>query len=155
MEWVEVETRVKCALDALEHCDLRLLEYGVNERTICARLAVHLKAVFQGYDVDVEYNRHGMDPKRVEVDPGLGKDLVYPDVIVHRRGTDESNLLVMEVKKSTNREPRGRDRKKLKCCVEQFKYEFAVLVDIPIRARGTTAGRRSCMERVHPVSAAT
>ena len=146
MRWTDAETRVKRAFEALSHHDLQLLQNDANERTICARLATHLQAVFPEYHVDVEYNRHGMDPKRVEVDPEQGEELVYPDVIVHRRGGDEANLLVMELKKSTNSESRGRDRRKLRCCVEDFNYEFAMLVDIPIGDDRSPPR----IERVHP-----
>ena len=146
MHWTDVETRVKRAFDALSYADLKLLQYDANERAICAQLATHLQAVFPEYHVDVEYNRHGMDPKRIKIDPERGGKLVYPDVIVHRRGSDESNLLVMEVKKSTNSQSRSRDRRKLRCCVEDFNYDFAVLVDIPIGGDG----RPPHIERVHP-----
>ena len=134
MEWTDLNARVKCAFDALNHYDLLLLQNDAHERTVCARLAMYLQAVFPGYDVDVEYNRHGFDPKRLQEIPNCKNhdSLVYPDVVVHRRGNDDSNLLVMELKKSTNTEPRDCDRTKLKCCVDAFKYDFAVLVDIPV-----------------------
>lgn len=146
MQWTAVKTRVTRAFEALSRDDLQLLQLDANERTICARLATHLQAAFPEYHVDVEYNRHGMDPKRVQVNPEQGEDLVYPDVIVHRRGGDESNLLVMEVKKSTNLQSRSRDKRKLRCCVEAFNYEFAVLVDIPIGGDGSPPH----IQRVHP-----
>lgn len=146
MEWTDVDMRVMHAFAALIQNDHELLTYDVNERTICHHLATHLQEVFPEHHVDVEYNRHGMDPKRVELDPEHGRERVFPDVVVHRRGTDESNLLVMEVKKSTNPQPRSHDRRKLKCCVEEFGYDFAVLVDIP--AGGDD--RPPCVERVHP-----
>jgi hypothetical protein len=56
-------------------------------------------------DVDVEYNRHFADPKRLYLPPrrALDRELrattVFPDIFVHKRNTDASNLLVLEVKK--------------------------------------------------------
>ena len=147
-----MKARVRCAFDALQHHDLVLLEVDAHERTICARLAEHLRSVFPGYDVDVEYNRHGMDPKQIKVNPEEGKEYVYPDVIVHHRGKHGSNLLVMELKKSTNREPRDRDRAKLEGCMKEFDYRFAVLVDLQVGP--TTARRRESLVRVHPPPAA-
>ena len=41
-KWTDVKARVRCAFDALNHYDLKLLEQDANERTICARLAMHL-----------------------------------------------------------------------------------------------------------------
>ena len=150
MEWTDVEARVQCAFDALKHHDRQLLENDAHERTICARLAMYLQFVFPGYHVDVEYNRHGMDPKRIGVNPEGGEERVFPDVIVHHRGNDDSNLLVMELKKSTNPESRDADRRKLNHLVEEYRYEFAVLVDLPIGDDLTMAPRRWPINRVHP-----
>ena len=150
LRWTDVKARLSCAFDALNHYDVRLLEYEANERTICARLAMHLQAVFPAYDVDVEYNRYGMDPKTIEMDPAPGETLIYPDVIIHRRGSQESNLLVMELKKCTNTAPRKRDRTKLEYCVEKFGYEFAVLVEIPVGDGVLAAGCQPRITRVIP-----
>ena len=49
---------------------------------------------YKGLHVDGEYNRHIHNPKLLE-----GK-LIFPDVIVHKRGTDDRNLCVIEFKKS-------------------------------------------------------
>ena len=95
-----------------------------------------------------------MDPKRIEVDPEGDDELVYPDVVVHHRGNDDSNLLVMELKKSTNPESRDRDRAKLKGCVERFGYRFAVLVGLRVGVDPTPARRRESLERLNPPPAA-
>ena len=150
MKWTDVKARAQRAFDALEHDDLHLLENGAHERTICARLADHLRSVFPGYDVDVEYNLHGVDPKTIEVNPEGDKQLVYPDVIVHHRGNDDSNLLVMELKKSTNSESRDPDRRKLNHLVEQYGYKFAVLVNLPVGGDLMTTPRPWPISRVHP-----
>ncbi|MCY4076732.1 MAG: hypothetical protein OXH04_15015 [Acidobacteria bacterium] len=152
MEWTDVKARVRCAFNALEHQDLHLLENDAHERTICARLADHLRSVFPGYHVDVEYNRHCMDPKTIEVNPERDEQFVYPDVIVHHRGNDDSNLLVMELKKSTNPESRDPDRRKLNHLVEQYGYKFAVLVDLPIGGDLITTPRPWPVCRIHPSS---
>ena len=153
MKWIDVEERTQRAFDALEHHDLHLLMANVSERTICARLAEHLRSVFPEYHVDVEYNRHGMDPKQIAVNPAGENKLVYPDVIVHHRGNDDGNLLVMELKKSTNPQSRDDDRSKLKHCVKKFGYEFALLVDLAVGDDLTVACRPRYLERVHPPNA--
>ena len=145
-----MQASLKRALGALYVQDFDLLRASVNERTICARLATHLQTEFPKYDVDVEYNRHGMDPKTVEVDPEGDEKNVYPDLIVHRRCNDTSNLLVMEVKKSTNGSPRDGDRRKLECCLSKFGYTFAVLLDIPVGTDLSTECFRVGIERIQP-----
>lgn len=81
----QVQRRVRRALRILFEHDLALLDGDASERAIAARLASHLTPFFPGYDVDVEYNRHGLDPKVVELPAtcrGGGKKLIVPDLIV-------------------------------------------------------------------------
>ncbi len=52
---------------------------------------------------------------------------VSPDIIVHHRGTPD-NLLVIEVKKSRNREPDNRDEQKLKAFKEELHYRYALFL---------------------------
>lgn len=59
---------------------------------------------------------------------------IFPDIIVHKRGTKE-NLLVIEVKKSTNtlRAARLYDLVKLHVLVSdpEYAYKYAYFIDIP------------------------
>jgi len=102
-----------------------LLEIDANERTISYRLAFHLSKCFRNYIVDCEYNRN-IDAedlkKRLDIvgdcigyEDNIGST-IYPDIIVHKRGNNLNNLLVIEVKKHTNSCLKGieRDRCKLK-----------------------------------------
>ena len=104
---------------------------SVGERAIAHRLAVHLELVLQsrGYprnDVviatDCEYNRHRGAIKRQHIKADLKNRVeaanrrlqedpnqegwyffsVYPDVIVHERGDDRNNLIVVEMKRASN-----------------------------------------------------
>lgn len=114
--------------------DAGLLRRGVAERAIVAKLASYLAPLFRTYDVDVEYNRHGLDVKRLNLPiscRGGGRKRVYPDIVVHGRGHDEANLLAIEVKKRSNREPRTCDCAKIEAMKAQFKYEVGVLLDLP------------------------
>lgn len=91
----QVKARVRRALRSLFVNDRALLERNAAERAIAARLAVHLAPLFPSHDVDVEYNRQGLDPKDVTFPPncrGGGKKLIVPEIIVHHRGTDKDNL---------------------------------------------------------------
>ena len=86
--------RVREALADLYRYDGELLSIDVQERTICHRLAIYLERRFPYWHVDCEYNRNLVESKR----RGSGRPVV-PDIIVHRRLTDE-NLLAVEIKKS-------------------------------------------------------
>ena len=100
---------------------------------------MYLREYFVDYDVDVEYNRHGTQVKRlyrlgrlVENHPRDRDETqpqsVLPDVIVHKRGVNDSNLLVIEVKQSSNRQGMNGDQQRIKAFREQLGYEVGVLV---------------------------
>jgi hypothetical protein len=114
--------------------DIFLLESDVAERTIAAKLACYLAPHFHKHSVDVEYNRHGLDIKRVDLPEAYRGDhagRIYPDVIVHTRGNDEENLLVIQIKKSTNRQSRDYDRAVIEAMKRDFKYRSGLLLDLP------------------------
>jgi hypothetical protein len=134
MNQSEIEARLREAVNRLYEHDVLLLEYEVGERAVTAKLACYLAPLFPDYDVDVEYNRHGLDPKVLDLPAichGGGTKLIIPDVIVHRRGRDHDNLLVVEVKKETNTESRDCDRVKIQGMKQHFKYDWGVLIDMP------------------------
>jgi hypothetical protein len=136
MDQHNVKRRLRAALAMLFARDARLLEYAAGERAVVAKLAAYLTPLFRGFDVDVEYNRHGLDPKDLDLPAdcrGGGRRRVYPDIIVHRRGHDRRNLLVIEVKKETNTEPRTCDRAKILAMKREFGYQLGVLVELPAR----------------------
>lgn len=122
-----VEVQVRHALDELCLHDKSLLEYEVHEVAICGRLAMYIQRLFPLYDVDIEYNRAGIQTKRLD-----GQD-IRPDVVVHRRGNDDSNLLAMELKKAPVSEPdRREDQRKLAGYQQEFRYRFAIWVELPV-----------------------
>ena len=47
--------------------DQYLLENDLGERCIASRLAMYLQQEFPEYSVDVEYNRDGVVPKRLQL----------------------------------------------------------------------------------------
>jgi hypothetical protein len=128
-----VEDALGVALARLISEDAYLLEIDAGERTVCARLAMYLQDVFPDAHVDVEYNRHEAATKRLENIGRCGSSAarVYPDIIVHRRGNDDGNLLVIEAKLSTNGTSRDCDRAKLEGFVEEYGYRYALLLDLP------------------------
>ena len=134
--------------------DTALLVNDVSERAITHKLAEYLQARLAHYNVDCEYNRDATQgayaPKRLRM---LEDDAVaematqlqarkvadisvvsaYPDIIVHRRLTNESNLLVIEVKKKNSRVDHEYDRKKLRAFTEKngpnpYYYRYGVFL---------------------------
>lgn len=66
--------------------------------------------------------------KTVETDNATG-DTVFPDIIVHHRGDETDNLLVVEVKKSTStRNAQRIDKVKLELYKERLQYRFAAFL---------------------------
>ena len=144
MDRQAIEKRVRRACKSLVQRDRLLLKLDVNERSITHKLAEYLRVEFPRWHVDCEYNRIGsepIEPKRLQLavnqissDDDQGKT-VYPDVIVHRRSNTQRNLLVIEVKKSTNPEPRNHDKRKLKAYTSQLGYRYAVSLEIQTRVQ--------------------
>lgn len=118
------------SVNRLLHHDAYLLRVDVNERTIAHRFAVHVESLLPDWNVDCEYNRDGHEPKEIAL--GSGDDdeqgsRVYPDVIVHRRGTGD-NYIVFELKKSSNPVPDQRDFEKLRSYCRQLGYRHGVFL---------------------------
>ena len=106
------------ALQILSKNDFWLIANNLNERTIAHKLAEHLQNLFPEFHVDCEYNRDvdqnsGLKKINILKDryeavkgktiKGISIDVsVFPDIIIHRRGTNTHNLLVVELKKTTN-----------------------------------------------------
>ncbi len=118
-----------------------LLTANVNERSLTHKFAEHLQAVVGGgWCVDCEYNRYGVDSTKIleEVKQIVGEyastdetkaRTVYPDVIIHRRGPEGPNLLVIEAKKNASKAERVDDWKKLHRIKDQYEYTFAAFIN--------------------------
>ncbi|MBG21412.1 MAG: hypothetical protein CML31_15920 [Rhizobiales bacterium] len=91
------------------------------ERALVARIRDLLHGKYAGWSIDLEWNRREDVIKRLRYDLShdelIGRDAIVPDLIIHRVGKRE-NLLVVEVKKSVNKDFDG-DIWKLKGMTEQ------------------------------------
>lgn len=142
----------KCILELL-HSDCILLENDVSERAITHKLAEYIQQRIPNLNVDCEYNRNVtfgyQEPKKITLlrkktfkqkqsSSTLDNCLevsTYPDIIVHRRGTNNDNLLVIEVKKQNSNVDSSHDRAKLKAFTQNanansynFKHGLFVLI---------------------------
>jgi len=102
------------------------IEKHVGERAIVFRFGLYFQKELEKYDwfkeykLDCEYNRNGTLPKRL---PVVG-DRIFPDLILHRRGDNDGNLLVIEFKGWWNRNQEY-DEKKIREMIDkngEFRY---------------------------------
>lgn len=139
----DVKRSISTALCSLYGDDGDLLSVDASERSITHKLAEHLQNEFPDFHVDCEYNRWGTDTKRLSFSLGSTRPdsiearTVFPDIIVHRRRTND-NLLVIEVKKATSHED-TKDDKKLRAFTGNIahRYRFGLFLKL---------GERGCVE---------
>lgn len=91
----ELIEKLKIGIDLLIEKDSFLLTNNSNERSVSHKLAEYLQQLFPNYNVDCEYNRHFSNPKRGNIG---NNPLILPDIIIHKRGSDHDNLIVIEIK---------------------------------------------------------
>ena len=82
-----------------------LIQNQVSERSIVFWFGIYFYEAIQGtkyseYNLDVEYNRNLQEVKRTENYPRG----TYPDLILHKRGCNDSNILIIEFKPWWNHE---------------------------------------------------
>jgi hypothetical protein len=135
---------------------------AASERAISHRLAVYVEAELgrlgiiaenTPISVDCEYNRHlqGMKTQRIPIqlqdivqkarrvaravvdDSDVFAITVVPDIVVHKRGVDDLNLLVLELKKRSNPEIKDYDALKLSAFTrtgfEEYGYQLGFVVE--------------------------
>ena len=137
---------IKSALDLLYQNDRYLIQHPVrgrnkdlshvSERACVFRFGVYFDFLFRQmischYHIDVEYNRNLENVKALPQSEtsGEGKACI-PDLIVHQRGNNDHNLLVIEFKTWWNRD-RQQDEKKIERFTDlegDYRYKFGVTV---------------------------
>jgi len=100
---------------------------------------MYLQTELPEYHVDCEYNRTGVDPKRIghlclrtDIEDTEGKT-VFPDVIAHIRG-QKRNYLVVEFKKTSSTVDRDFDLQKLRGYLgdDRLGYEHALFIELTV-----------------------
>ena len=136
----DVFDKVGRALAAFVKDNFELLEFDASERSIPHKMAECLQREFDDSTVDCEYNREGKgrDPKRIgkrkEINSNNRKQRrVFPDIVVHQRGTQERNVLVIEIKKSHPRRPHDNDIEKLKAFTRpKYSYQIGLFLVVGV-----------------------
>lgn len=139
MELSDVKIVLKESLELFLEEDCHLLLVDSSERSITHLIAQKLArhdALIE-WDVDCEYSRNGEEIKRLSLpvskvdSDSLMAKTVYPDIIVHKRGHNGSNLLVIEAKKDSG--DSDFDRKKIKAYSHELKYLYGLILTIPTK----------------------
>lgn len=107
-----VKTLLKRSFKQFYRHDHYFMEHDLNERTMTDSLASYIRPQirlwyrFHSYNTDCEYNRNMDEPKRGHYYNEMynrpsenGDPILIPDIIVHKRGSNEHNLIVIEAKK--------------------------------------------------------
>jgi hypothetical protein len=111
--------------------DPQLFEYKLNEVAAVAPIYARMHSIgIDGYDIDFEYDRVGRagdaykhhDAAQVAVER---KGSIRPDILVHKRGRPEFNLLVVEIKLAVDSRA---DREKVRQTMEAKRYRFGATV---------------------------
>lgn len=122
---------LKLALDMLFYKDQYLICNGTNkhvsELSISHKLGHYLALLIDEYDVDCEYNRNLVDPKTDEAN-----NKIRPDIIIHKRGSNDDNFVIIEIKPWWN-DDIEKDVKKLNEMTKQdgqYRYCFGFSIVI-------------------------
>jgi hypothetical protein len=130
----------KCIVILLKK-DADLLIRDVKEESISFRLAHYLEIELcrlqpdnrDGLTVDCEYNKHH-DADKILHDirskyPKKHTDIIRPDIILHKRGNDLENSLIVEIKKGKGKDKRYA-RDKIKAFVNSsYGYQVGAYIE--------------------------
>lgn len=129
----DIERIINKSLDLLYSKDKKLFTNDLCERSIANKFGLYFYQImqeekFSGYDIDMEYNRHKAGKKELPDWPNGA----YPDLIVHRRGNDIDNLLIIEFKKwDSSKKDIEEDLKKLEefvNCRGEYSYKYGASI---------------------------
>ena len=143
-EWEDMDRFVK-AVQCFVVNEKFLLKNNLNERTMTHKLAEYLQKEYCEYHVDCEYNRMpdkssesyikkslpiDTKKKKISWDDTTGAT-VFPDIIIHKRGTNKNNFIVIEAKKKVNISSRDMDFIKLRAFTSPLglRYKYGVYIE--------------------------
>ena len=116
MELSDIKGKVAIAIACFRSNDSKLMDFDnlyLPERPMSHRLGFYMHILFPEYDVDCEYNKHIEGAKEEGI----------PDIVVHKRKVDTSNLLIVEVKARRTRDElkHPRDRSDLSAVYHKLR----------------------------------
>ena len=147
-----LEKLIDRALDQLYQEDSYLIKNGVHERSIVFRFAHYLQNLMdesnelKEFDLDLEYNKNGRFAKRIPARI-CG---TFPDLIIHKRGTNNGNLLIVEFKTWWNPNTREDKKKLLQFVDSNGEYKYFGGKSIVFNQRRECVTIWTCMRSNHP-----
>lgn len=137
----EIKGAIASALERVYSQDFSLIERRAHERSIAFRFGLYFSEIIEltsfGADedltIDVEYNRNLRNAKNMQ---GFrARQGVFPDVILHHRGFNDKNVVIIEFKGYWS--GNGRDDEKLRGFTHQELNDYHYGLGLFIRLRRT------------------
>lgn len=106
---------------------------GVHETNLSHHLACNLKRIIETdyYEVDIEYNRYGINKKYI-YDPVRERETsIKPDIVMHKSGSQSRNRLIIEMKTNWAGSVNAKDEKKLIAATwwdSDFSYDYGLFL---------------------------
>lgn len=138
--------KIELSINQFISSEIKILERGLNELNFNRKIANFIEPLFDGYDVDTEYNgdidklndRKALEIAQNEmIKIGIKHNIknyyiINPDIIIHTRESNDNNLVVLEIKKDSNQKKRKDfDLLKLKhltinYCENHYNYKLGI-----------------------------
>ena len=113
---------------------------SVSERAMAARIGIYLEmhrsiiGSFDDLSIDLEYNRNFNAPKSIYSLFNRQRRNVIPDLLIHKRNSNDDNLLVIEFKKGTPPySERQNDEEKLRYFTDshnEYRFRFGMYIEL-------------------------
>ncbi len=148
----QIKECLSAALSKLQAKDNWLLTKNLSEQSVSHKLAEYIQSYFGDYHVDCEYNGDVNDgkkhiqilysqleafgllkPRESQLEAEIIERAVFPDIIIHKRGSNADNLLIVELKKESSKVPFKYDNLKLKAYTSSdhgnhLKYQLGAFI---------------------------
>lgn len=126
---------MESSLSKLIENDNKLIDQGVKEECINHRLAIYIDEYYRQFCgeknyciVDLEYNKN-LDEKdrEKEIHDKNGNLIkIRPDILLHKRGSNDNNLIAIETKKDWFRR---HDMEKIQALLKPpYKYRYGFII---------------------------
>lgn len=129
---------VNKTLDILYVNENYLFENNSSERNMVFHFARYFTVLLNNtylkdYNVDCEYNKNKLGYKEIMYNFDNKQHKIYPDLILHERGSNKNNILAIEFKKfnNYNKLSKEKDYYKLKALTNnhgEFKYKLGLFI---------------------------
>jgi len=115
MDFNKIIRKIKQAIEKIS--DTSGYIWRTTEWNICHHIACGLSKEFVGLNVDVELRK---------------EDLRRPDIVIHKRGNNEDNLVVFQVKKNPTTSKIKEDIEKIKETFfkDPYNYSYGIFVSV-------------------------